>query len=331
MQSVTSKPADRPRLATRPDLGPGVAQVVVPAMGTTMHLVVVAEVGAAPDALGLPALLERGRMLIEHLESCWSRFLPTSDISRLNRADGAWTHVAPATMTLLEQAQVGWHVTGGRFDPTVLPALEAAGYDATFDDVAARTPDAGLPDRRTGPAPGLGGLELDVERHRARLPVGVRVDPGGIGKGLAADMVVADLVAAGAAGAMANLGGDLRVAGLSSDSAGWCIEATLPGRSGGMSVVVADGGVATSTPALRRWDHGAGPAHHIIDPTTGRPAADAAHNALVVAGTAWFAEVLATALVLGDRDTVVAYGATGIVHDATGGRTDLPGMEAYLR
>ena len=46
-----------------------------------------------------------------------------------------------------------------------------------------------------------------------RLLDGVGFDPGGIGKGLAADLVATAAVDLGADGAMVSLGGDLRVAG----------------------------------------------------------------------------------------------------------------------
>ncbi len=97
----------------------------------------------------------------------------------------------------------------------MLTALVAAGYDrdfATLDAGPAAAPDkpgaAGGHD--AGPAPGCRGIVIDPIVGAVTLPSGVELDLGGIGKGLAADLVVDELLAAGAAGACVNVGGDLR-------------------------------------------------------------------------------------------------------------------------
>ena len=55
-----------------------------------------------------------------------------------------------------------------------------------------------------------GAERILVAADAVALPVGTGFDPGGIGKGLAADIVVDELVAEGAAGMCINLGGDVR-------------------------------------------------------------------------------------------------------------------------
>src|SRR5204862_328066 len=67
-----------------------------------------------------------------------------------------------------------------------------------------------------------------VDGREVRLPAGTGFDPGGIGKGLAADMVVAETMAAGAAGVCVNLGGDLRVTGLDPTDAAWTVAVEYP-------------------------------------------------------------------------------------------------------
>jgi len=121
---------------------------------------------------------------LEAREAKWSRFRPTSELCRLNDAAGAPVVVSPDTFALIGRAVDAWRDTGGRYDPTVLAALEAAGYDRDFDDVT-----------RTGatvsgahpPVPGCAGVELDRLVSAVRLPRGVALDLGGIGKGEAAD------------------------------------------------------------------------------------------------------------------------------------------------
>ncbi len=322
-----------PRLATGLDLGDDTAETVFAAMGTQAHVVVID---------GSPDLLADAHRFVDELEDHWSRFRPDSDISRLNRGQGDWVPVHPDTVTLLDRARSGWQLTDGRFDPTVLPTIVATGYDTSFEVVAARSDTApgghasapALDQRAAArrPAPGLGGLHLDGRRGLARLPRGVGVDPGAIGKGLAADLVVERMLEGGAAGAMANLGGDLRVAGRPPTPAGWGVEVTIPGCPETLLISLADGGVATSTPAYRRWQHEGRVVHHLVDPRTGRPAAHPAWSATVVAGAGWLAEVLATALVLGaPQEHLSGVGATGFTTDDGGRVQSLPHLEEYLR
>ena len=69
---------------------------------------------------------------------------------------------------------------------------------------------APAPVRRHG---GATDIDVDPDDRIVTLPAGARFDPGGIGKGLAADLVADELRSFGAAGVCVNVGGDLRVAG----------------------------------------------------------------------------------------------------------------------
>jgi thiamine biosynthesis lipoprotein len=166
------------------------------------------------------------------------------------------------------------------------------------------------------------------------LPPGVRFDPGGIGKGLAADMVAEWLVGAGALGALVNLGGDLRAAGDPPDAGGWAISLPDPVRPGRelARFALPHGAVATSSRLRRRWCTAAGPAHHLLDPATGRPATGGTVAVSVVADRAWRAEALATALFLmGPGGLDRCPDAPAIVLTADGRRHASPALEATLR
>src|SRR5436305_8153941 len=82
-----------------------------------------------------PSALHDARRVIADLEARWSRFLPTSEVSRINANAGRWTVVSPDTFRLVEAAVMSWRITNGRFDPTILQAMVAAGYDRTFAEV----------------------------------------------------------------------------------------------------------------------------------------------------------------------------------------------------
>jgi FAD:protein FMN transferase len=249
-------------------------------MGTQAHVVVTAD--AALEGL-LTDLAARELSLMERR---WSRFLPTSELSRLNAAAGKPVIVSADTFSVIKSAVDAWKQTDGCFDPTVHDALCAMGYDRTFAEVAERPdrPGAGLP------APGCAEIELDPALCAVRLPAGVRLDLGGIAKGAAADLVVGRLRAAGADGACVNVGGDIRVDGSAPTTAGWIIELAFAPHHR-RRVALASGAVCTSTSTKRRWITADGERHHIIDPRGGRSTAGLRWVS-VIAARATQAEVL---------------------------------------
>jgi thiamine biosynthesis lipoprotein len=313
------------------------------AMGSTAHLVVL----GGSDALAGGAVRE-----VERLESLWSRFRPDSDVSRCNAAatSGTPVRVAPETIDLLECAVAMWRSTAGRFDPTVLQALEANGYDETFERVRARTADvvvvsapadrspirltftrsgpaAGGPAREPEPAPGCDGIGIDRAANTVTLHDGAGLDLGGIGKGYTADLVAEALVANGATGACVALGGDVRAAGTGPDGGPWPVPVEDPfderrtlfthplgdGSSGQRAIV-------TSTCRFRRWRHRGRERHHILDPATGAPAASGIAAVVVADAVAWRAEALAKAVLVAGpddgRELLERHGVEGwIVHD----------------
>jgi len=269
-------------------------------MGTTAHVIIT---GAGPD------LAARALERLEILESRWSRFLPDSEVSRLNERPGVPVLVSPDTYLLVERAIEGWRLTGGRFDPTLLPELRAAGYDRSFELVGAGAPSCDrAPARSAAPIAahptariGAGAIVLDPLVRTVRLPRGVELDPGGIGKGLAADLVVEQLIAEGASGAMVSLGGDLRAEGATPDGDGWVVAIADPHDPDRVveTVALEAGAIASTWRTKRTWTGEDGtPRHHLIDPATGVSAATGLSGVTVISGRGWHAEVLAKAAFL---------------------------------
>ncbi|HET6953085.1 MAG TPA: FAD:protein FMN transferase, partial [Acidimicrobiales bacterium] len=134
-------------------------------------------------------------------------------------------------------------------------------------------------------------------------------DPGGIGKGLAADLVTAELMAAGAAGALVNLGGDLRVRGEPPAGDVWSVAVAHPLDPARdlLHLGLTDGAVASSSRLRRRWTQDGRDRHHLIDPRTGGPAGSPLLAVTVVALDGWWAEAAAKSVfVAGRRDPVPA-------------------------
>ncbi len=279
-------------------------------MGTTYTVVVHAD-----DT----ALIPHAERLLLALEQRWSRFLPDSEISILNRAGGRPVIVSPETADIIRAAIDGCLATEGRFDPTVHDAMLAAGYDRTFDDLAA----ADIVDiTASAPhgtrAPGIdgidiSGIDIDDEIHAITMPPATRIDLGGIGKGTAADLAATELVRLGARGAAVSVGGDTRVIGDSPTGGGWSPE--LDGEPLDLPVLL-DGGVCTSTSQRRRWHTPDGVRHHLLDPASGQSLDNDIASITVVAATAQRAEILTkAAMVAGDAAEVLLadFGVAGVV------------------
>ena len=289
-------------------------------MGTRAHVIVTD--GTNDD-------LDFAQQRIEDLESKWSRFRDTSDISRLNRAGGAPVVVSSDTVRLLRRCVQAWHQTSGAFDPTVHDAMVSCGYDRDFSRITNGTGDC---TRTPGRAPGLSGVVIDAEHRVVSLPRGVRVDPGAIGKGLAADVVCRELRARGRTGACVNLGGDLRVSGRPPNGERWSVsvEDPLDASRELMRVGLDDAAVATSSRLRRVWQRGEERFHHVIDPRTGRPAGIHTAAVTVIARSGWWAEVTATSCLLAD-DPVGAGGSASVVAlDEHGGVRATPDLEEVL-
>ena len=292
-------------------------------MGSDVHVLV----------HGPVELAELARELIGDLERRWSRFLPDSEVSEANRRAGSWTSVSADTLELVSRAVEGWQLTAGRFDPTVLGDVLRAGYDQSFDRI----------DRATDRNPvgsdlqrGAIGIGIDQAEGAIFLPTGTGFDPGGLGKGLAADLVATRLDDEGAAGALINVGGDLRAVGVGPAGDDWTID--LDPAAGGhpiATVTLEQGAVATSTTLRRTWQAGGRSMHHLIDPATGLPASRGVVSASVLAGRGWRAEVLAkAALVAGVTDGIrllTDAGADGILVDDLGGLHPTAGFDRFGR
>jgi len=259
-------------------------------MGTDAHVIVVA---SDDRRARLAAMAARDRL--HQLEARWSRFLPDSEVSRLNAASGSPVVVSADTLGLVERAVEGWRRTQGSFDPTVLDALIAQGYDRDFDAID----HTALPPTDPRPAPGCAAITVDRVVGAVRLPRGVHFDPGGIGKGFAADLVAAEAMTRDVDGVCVNLGGDLRVEGRSPDDRGWIVDLEHPLTGRSMTHVRLRTGAVASTWRTRRvWGPPPARRHHLIDPRTGAPATSGLAGTTVLTGRAWWAEVLAKAAFL---------------------------------
>jgi thiamine biosynthesis lipoprotein len=239
----------------------------------------------------------------------FSRFRHDSEISAVNAAAGSWTPVTRPFRRVLRASLRAAESTGGLFDPTVLPALLAIGYDRDFDEVLAGARLALNP-----PEPCGRWRDIRISADRVLLPEGAAVDFGGIAKGWTVDRCakrIRELVP----WALVDAGGDLRVVG------------SPPGK--GLDVAVEDphdpsaeivrlrvraGAVATSSVTTRSWGPGL---HHLIDPRSGRPADTGAIQATVWARSCAAAEVGSTWALLAPQKAIDRIPAVVVRADGT--------------
>jgi thiamine biosynthesis lipoprotein len=170
--------------------------------------------------------------------------------------------------------------TDGLVDPTLLDALEGAGYDRDHSKLGSDPGPARAGDRGRAADVRLSGRLLT-------LPTATRLDLNGVVKSMAVDDAVAAIGGCG----WVSAGGDL--------ATGHPLDVALPG---GGAVRLERGGLATSGSSGRRWVRGGRPQHHLIDPRTGRPADSPWEQVTVCGASCLMADVAAKAAFLLGED-----------------------------
>jgi thiamine biosynthesis lipoprotein len=222
--------------------------------------------------------LSATRALFAENERRFSRFLPSSELSAINRRTGDSVDVSLEMAALLHHAMRLRERTGGIVDPAVGRAVSVWGYDRTFEEIA------DLPSRPQAPDTGAWGMEGD----RLHLDSGVMLDLGGLAKGWTCDLAVTTGCAA-----IVSAGGDV-----CSNHPETKIE--VLDAVGNVAAVVAlgEGALATSSVSRRTWLAGGERAHHVIDPRTGSPATSPMTSATAVGASAIDAEAGAKAVLI---------------------------------
>ena len=239
--------------------------------------------------------LEIARAEVRALDGACSRFRDDSELAAVNRAAGTDVRVGPLLLAVVEAALRTAAATGGLVDPTVGRALGALGYDRDFRLVEGGTPHT----LRLIPAAGWRRVRVDRRRSTIRIPRAAELDLGAIAKAFSADRIAARIHASTGANALVSLGGDIAVAG--APRGGWAVTVTDDHRrdgENGQVVGIADGGLATSSTSVRRWSAGGRELHHIVDPASGRPAAERWRTVSVAAATCVEANGAATAAIV---------------------------------
>lgn len=260
--------------------------------------VIVADGDRAADAVTAAALAKRA-LLDWHAR--FSRFEAGSELSRFNRNPRERVTVSPLLGRLVQAALSASEQTGGLVDATLGAEIERAGYRFSLDGdgiplevaLALAPPRAPARPSRADPAQ---RISFDPVTSQVIRGAGTSLDPGGVAKGVFADELAAMLD--GFDAFAVDCAGDIRLGGRAGVARPINVTSPFDGRQL-HTFALRDGAIATSGIGKRSWlDGDAQPAHHLLDPRTGRPAYTGVVQATAVARTAAEAEVLAKAAVL---------------------------------
>jgi FAD:protein FMN transferase len=267
------------------------------------------------------AALAKHRLLEWHER--FSRFEPDSELTRLNEDPRPIVPVSPLMRRIIEAGVNAARSTGGLVDPTLVSEIERAGYRT-------RLPDPGLPlalalalappRAAAGPHPAAAWQSVGVDRRTGSVtrPPGTRFDSGGIAKGVFADEL-ATLLARHEA-FVVDCAGDMRLGGTAAVQRHVHVASPIDDRTL-HTFDLASGAVATSGVGKRSWLGPDGlPAHHLLDPRSGRPAFTGIIQVTAFAPTATEAEVLSKAALLSGpqrAERVLLHGGLVVLDDGS--------------
>lgn len=282
----------------RPDVATPRAAVVFsgPTMGTRYTVRVVMVPGDEAANERVRAAIDRELALVNRLFSGWD---PGSEISRLNAHASTEPFTISAEMAAaLELGRRASELTGGAFDVTVAPLVEAWGFGPAKRPPAVPTADT-LASLRA--RVGYRLLHLDATRRTAtKARPDVTCDVSALAGGWAADRVAAAIVALGHHDALVDIGGEVSARGRRPDGSRWrvAVETPEPGKVG-VVVELENAAVATSGDYRNFWTDTQGHRRsHIIDPRTGEPISHGLASVTVVHRDGAWADALATALLV---------------------------------
>jgi FAD:protein FMN transferase len=204
---------------------------------------------------------------VQRLEQKYSRFLPGSLTSAINRAAGAETPVAidAETSGLLSFANTVWRESEGLFD------LTSGVLRKAWDFTSGRCPEQSTIDAIL---PLVAWDEVRWDQNSVYLPkAGMELDFGGCVKEYAADSAAAQLRQHGVMAALVDLAGDMVAVGTPTGSAGWPIGIRHPAAKDRAvaELLLPEGGLASSGDYERCVVIDGKRFGHILNPHTGWP------------------------------------------------------------
>lgn len=249
--------------------------------------------------------LQATRIFVHECEQRFSRFLPASEVSELNRSAGEWLYVSKDLMDMLRLSMKFYFETKGLFDPSILTDLKRIGYEDSMDHIRAHGVTNVPRASKRRPRHAFHEIAFDPADSRVRLPHGMEIDLGGVAKGWIVEKA-AQLLSTYSEACGVSAGGDMLFIGHPSDGLDWDVALEDPRDPSQMlsQLHVGSGAVATSSVRKRTWRQGDENRHHLIDPRTGESADTEWLSVTVISPDVLTAEVYAKAILIGGRAEV---------------------------
>ena len=235
---------------------------------------------------------------IEELEKLFSVTDESSDISRINTAQGNIVNVSSDTENIISRSVEISRLTEGNADITVYPLVRAWGF--TTGEYAVPTEEVikGLLDN-------TGYENITLSENTVTVPENFQLDLGSIAKGYAGEICAEMLRSEGVSSAILNLGGNIQTVGEKPDGSPWKVAVTDPFSQSDFicTVEVRDKAVVTSGNYQRYFIADNGKKYcHIIDPKTGYPADNGLASVTVIGDSGTYCDGLSTALFVMGKD-----------------------------
>lgn len=209
---------------------------------------------------------------------------------------------------LVDRALGLYESTGGAFDITVYPVMDAWGFTDGAFKVPSRETLAGLL-----PLVDAGQIHLDRKKKEVSFGMeGMQIDLGGIAKGYTSGRIMDIFRDCGVESGLVNLGGNVQVLGAKPDGNLWRVAIQEPAdvdESLGI-VSVRDRTVITSGGYERYFEEDGVTYHHIIDPETGYPADSGLSSVSVISEDGTLADGLSTSFFIMGLEEASAYWRT---------------------
>ena len=241
------------------------------------------------------------------IEQKWSRYRTDSVVARINGAQGQAIEVDEESARLLDYGAHLWERSEGRFDLTSGALRRVWRFDGSDRVPTIEAVQALMPL--------IGWQRADWRAPVLRLPAGMEIDFGGIGKEYAVDRALALVRAQTARPVLVNFGGDLAVSGPRPDGAAWQVGIEADGPA--PLLRLARGAVATSGDANRYLLKDGQRYGHILDARTGWPVADTPRSVTALAGSCSEAGAWTTLAMLHGAGAEAYLRTAGVDHHVT--------------
>lgn len=232
------------------------------------------------------------------IEHKFSRYRQDNITHRINHSQGQAVEVDEETASLLDYSQQCYELSDGMFDITSGVLRKVWQFDGSNRIPTQQQINALLKN--------IGWTKVSWQRPIIRLPAGMEIDLGGIGKEYAVDRSALLLAQIAPVSILVNYGGDLMANQARRNGQGWIVgvedlamfKNKKPKTLTRTEFELLQGGIATSGDTRRYLLKNGVRYSHILDPRSGWPAKNAPHSVTVAAGTCTEAGIIATLAML---------------------------------